>query len=151
MDPVQASSTPGTTQPAVTPDPTQASQDPVVESATGLPQTAPVVDPAATSPAAPVAPATGKVITIPSSAMGKLKADEREKGKAETLLALDTEAQSFGFANYAEMKAFAQQQKAGVKPPVPVAEPETPPAPPSSAQTDAQVAAQRDRRNPRSG
>lgn len=95
---------------------------PAPESATSSAQPEPTTQPAAdttktsSEPATPAA-ASGdtsverKILAIPTSAMKNIKQEERERGKSEALAALDAEAVSLGFANYAELRAYAKTQK----------------------------------------
>lgn len=146
MDPVQVSSAaPAPATPAtVTPDLTAAG---------AVPQADPTQVSAPTGAPAPATAGTGtpaassaepKVLTIPSSAMKNLKAEERERGRTDALRALDVEAQGLGFANHAEMKAFVQQTRAGAPPAAPVpAQPAKPAAEP--AQDPSSLASQKER------
>lgn len=56
----------------------------------------------------------GKVITIPTNAMAKIKQDERERGKRNALKERDSEARALGFKDYEDLKKFASNR--GPKP-----------------------------------
>jgi len=62
-------------------------------------------DKAATDAAARAALGTGNV-SIPAATIGRIKKDEREKGKKEALLALDETAKANGFESHADMVSF---------------------------------------------
>jgi hypothetical protein len=49
----------------------------------------------------------GKVITIPTNAMAKIKQEERERGKRNALKERDAEARTMGFKDYEDLKRFA--------------------------------------------
>ena len=71
----------------------------------------PTPAPATTTAAAPVK----KVISLPTDALGKLKAEERERGRREAaraqVTAQDAKAKEMGFGSHAEMLAFVEAKK----------------------------------------
>ena len=120
MDPVQGSAptpAPGSA-PAPSAPVSTTPEVPEVASPHAVTQPAPAPAGAVSAPAAP----EPKVLAIPSAAMKGIKADERERGRAEALQSLEVEAQSLGFSTYAELKAAAAAQKAGAQA-APVPEP----------------------------
>jgi len=148
MDPVQVSSAaPAPATPAtVTPDLTAAGAVPQAVDPTQAHAPTGAPAPASVGAGAPAAPsAEPKVLTIPSSAMKNLKAEERERGRTDALRALDVEAQGLGFANHAEMKAFVQQTRAGTPPAAPAPAAPAQPAAEPAAQDPSALASQKER------
>lgn len=100
-------------------------------------------DPATPAPVVPEE-SKPKVLTIPTNAMKQIKQEERDRGRAETLAELDAQAVSYGFANHAEMVAFAQSKKSDPEQPAtttdqPAADPADP-AQMSEKETQALIA-----------
>ena len=69
--------------------------------------------PADASPAAP----EKKVISMTSDTVGRIRAEERSKGKAAALAELNAQAQRLGFKDNAELLAYAKAQKETPPPP----------------------------------
>ena len=61
---------------------------------------------------------SGKVLTMPQSAIGKIKAEGREQGKKLAYKELDAKAQAMGFANHEDLlrAASAHKQRSAEKP-----------------------------------
>lgn len=73
----------------------------------------------------PPAPAKPKVLAIPTSAMAKIKATERERGRRLALQELNQKARAAGFGSWEELEAAAaaaKAQPAKVDPPQPPAD-----------------------------
>ncbi len=125
---LKTAATPGdvsTTPTNATPAPAPAA-DPAPAGTSSAPagtEAAPAVDPTGlptddTAPSDPVAtPApTSKVQVIPTAAMKQLKAEERERGRAQALAQQEEEAIAAGFSSHAEMLEFARNQRANPAP-----------------------------------
>lgn len=94
--------------------------------------------PAPSPPAAGAAPVREpKVLTIPSNAMTRIKAEERERGKKQAMKELDAQARAAGFKSFEEMQQAAisaKRGKAGSRAPATEPDEEEPetPAPPAN-------------------
>lgn len=87
-------------------------------------------------------PATGAIITVPTSAMRRIKEEERARGKRLAKQEADQRAQSLGFANTEELEqaAAATKKPAVVAPTAPAPEPALPASGDDVAQLKAAIA-----------
>jgi hypothetical protein len=105
-------------------DQIEETDDEVIETDDTTEETPPV------TPAPPAAP-QARVLSIPTSAMSKIKATERERGRKEAQDAQNAQARDLGFVDFEDMKTHAQRARAAQPPVQRPNEVTPPPAPPA--------------------
>lgn len=82
---------------------------PVTETTTNTPPAA--ASPPAATAEQPTTQSNGKVISMPTGAMAKIKQQERERGRRGALKELDQTAQALGWKDFEDMKRNAKRTK----------------------------------------